>query len=353
MTNHDESTGTSGDKNISAVGGRGGNPGSDRSGGEGDQSGRNGSGGRAADGWDGLDGPSADAWNSPDGRSGDGWDGPDSRTGRAGRDRPVRQAGPEVHDGTAIPGGLRHGGGGGRARDNRHGGGVSLPGGEHQVTLRTPAELADALPYLLGYRPDDSIVLVALHDRERRGRFGGRARLGIPAHAEDWPSASDQLAQGLVKGSERRGARPESMVAYLCQEPDSSREVADPEVNSQRSPRSSVAMSRHGIDRNMCGARHVGHLHSSVAVRRGRPLACSSRLRVEVGHLIGVSPERCGCGATVQPAMGSNAISGRATPHQAMVACVDPSPRLPGSSTDVTVCTLCEPCARRVCRTIG
>ncbi|MER5399934.1 DUF4192 domain-containing protein [Streptomyces sp. NPDC002599] len=126
---------------------------------------------------------------------------------------------PEVHGGTAVPGGLHHGGGGGRARDNRHAGGVSLPGGEHQVTLRTPAELADALPYLLGYRPDDSIVLVALHDRERRGRFGGRARLGIPAHAEDWPSASDQLAQGLVKGSERRGARPESMVAYLCQEP--------------------------------------------------------------------------------------------------------------------------------------
>jgi hypothetical protein len=98
------------------------------------------------------------------------------------------------------------------------------------VTLRTPAELADALPYLLGYRPDDSIVLVALHDRERRGRFGGRARLGIPAHAEDWPSVSDQLAQGLVKGSERRGGRPESMVAYLCQEPgsgESGREVME------------------------------------------------------------------------------------------------------------------------------
>lgn len=53
-------------------------------------------------------------------------------------------------------------------------------GNEHQVTLRTPAELADALPYLLGYRPEDSIVLVALHDRDGRGRFGGRARLGIP-----------------------------------------------------------------------------------------------------------------------------------------------------------------------------
>ncbi|MDO0911171.1 DUF4192 family protein [Streptomyces sp. DT2A-34] len=90
---------------------------------------------------------------------------------------------------------------------------------EHQVTLRTPAELADALPYLLGYRPEDSIVLVALHDRDGRGRFGGRARLGIPASTDDWDAAARQLAHGLVSGSERRGARAEQMVAFLCQEP--------------------------------------------------------------------------------------------------------------------------------------
>ncbi|MFJ7150942.1 DUF4192 domain-containing protein [Streptomyces sp. NPDC100445] len=88
-----------------------------------------------------------------------------------------------------------------------------------QVTLRTPAELADALPYLLGYRPEDSMVLVALHDHAGRGRFGGRARLGIPAQEEDWPAAARQLARGLVTGSERRGTRPERMVAYVCQEP--------------------------------------------------------------------------------------------------------------------------------------
>lgn len=89
----------------------------------------------------------------------------------------------------------------------------------HQVTLRTPAELADALPYLLGYHPEDSIVLVALHDRDGRGRFGGRARLGIPTNPDDWPAVAQQLTHGLVTGSERRGARPESMVVYLCQEP--------------------------------------------------------------------------------------------------------------------------------------
>ncbi|MFS8202359.1 DUF4192 domain-containing protein [Streptomyces sp. CWNU-52B] len=105
-----------------------------------------------------------------------------------------------------ITGGPAHGGDGG-------------PYPEHQVTLRTPAELADALPYLLGYRPEDSIVLVALHDSDGRGRFGGRARLGIPSHAEDWPSVAEQLTHGLVKGSERRGALPESVVAFLCQDP--------------------------------------------------------------------------------------------------------------------------------------
>ncbi|MFJ9247340.1 DUF4192 domain-containing protein [Streptomyces sp. NPDC101776] len=103
-------------------------------------------------------------------------------------------------------------------------------GAEHQVTLRTPGELADALPYLLGYRPEDSIVLVALHDREGRGRFGGRARLGIPAGADDWASVARQLAHGLVTGSERRGPRPEQMIAYVCQEPapgESGRQVME------------------------------------------------------------------------------------------------------------------------------
>ncbi|WP_037856762.1 DUF4192 domain-containing protein [Streptomyces sp. NRRL S-340] len=101
------------------------------------------------------------------------------------------------------------------------------PGPEHQVTLRTPAELADALPYLLGYRPDDSIVLVALHDKDGRGRFGGRARLGIPPSRGDWPSAARQLAHGLITGSERRGAKPEQMVAFLCQEPASGESPRD------------------------------------------------------------------------------------------------------------------------------
>ncbi|MFC8711726.1 DUF4192 family protein [Streptomyces sp. NPDC057197] len=102
-------------------------------------------------------------------------------------------------------------------------------GPNHQITLRTPAELADALPYLLGYRPEDSIVLVALHDQDGHGRFGGRARVGIPSDHDDWPEAARQLARGLITGSERRGVMPEQLVAFLCQEPangETAREVA-------------------------------------------------------------------------------------------------------------------------------
>ncbi|MEV6130435.1 DUF4192 domain-containing protein [Streptomyces violaceusniger] len=98
----------------------------------------------------------------------------------------------------------------------RHNEAAGLPG-EEQVTLRSPAELADALPYVLGFQPDDSIVMIALHGS--RGRFGGRLRLGIPRIPEEWPEVCDQLAECLISGSERRGGRPDGVVLFLCQEP--------------------------------------------------------------------------------------------------------------------------------------
>ncbi|MFD7665338.1 DUF4192 domain-containing protein [Streptomyces sp. NPDC059788] len=99
---------------------------------------------------------------------------------------------------------------------------------ETNVTLRGPAELADALPYLLGFFPDDSIVLVGLHGE--RGRFGSRARLGIPTDRTQWPYVSDQLAGSLVKIGEDRHSRPEGIIVYLCQEPakgESGRDVME------------------------------------------------------------------------------------------------------------------------------
>ncbi|WP_059011485.1 DUF4192 domain-containing protein [Streptomyces specialis] len=86
-----------------------------------------------------------------------------------------------------------------------------------RVKLRGPAELADALPYLLGYHPDDSIVLIGLHGP--RGRLGGRIRTAIPGNPEEWNATADELAACLVENSEARGDRPEAAVVYLCQAP--------------------------------------------------------------------------------------------------------------------------------------
>ncbi|WP_405793962.1 DUF4192 domain-containing protein [Streptomyces sp. NBC_01506] len=102
------------------------------------------------------------------------------------------------------------------------------PADEQQVTLRSPAELADALPFLMGFHPSDSIVLVALHGDE--GRFGGRLRLGIPRSPREWRPVAEQLAECLVEGSRRRGSRPDGIVAFLCQDPeggDTGRRVRD------------------------------------------------------------------------------------------------------------------------------
>ncbi|MGW3558234.1 DUF4192 domain-containing protein [Streptomyces sp. NPDC000963] len=98
---------------------------------------------------------------------------------------------------------------------NRHE--TSGPTRTQQITLRGPAELADALPFMLGFHPTDSVVLVTLHGE--RGRFGGRVRLGIPSSPREWASTADHLAECLVEGGARIGARPDGIVVFLCQDP--------------------------------------------------------------------------------------------------------------------------------------
>ncbi|MER7947881.1 DUF4192 domain-containing protein [Streptomyces sp. NPDC096079] len=93
----------------------------------------------------------------------------------------------------------------------------SGPSRTQRITLRGPAELADALPFVLGFHPTDSVVLVALHGEH--GRFGGRVRLGIPRSPQEWASTADHLAECLVEGGARSGARPDGIVVFLCQDP--------------------------------------------------------------------------------------------------------------------------------------
>ncbi|MFG2298044.1 DUF4192 domain-containing protein [Streptomyces sp. NPDC048603] len=86
-----------------------------------------------------------------------------------------------------------------------------------RITLRSPAELADALPYMIGFHPTDSLVMVAVHGAG--GRFGGRLRLGLPAGPAEWDDTARQVADCLVHGSERRGGKPDGIVLFLCQDP--------------------------------------------------------------------------------------------------------------------------------------
>ncbi|OEJ34078.1 DUF4192 domain-containing protein [Streptomyces subrutilus] len=90
---------------------------------------------------------------------------------------------------------------------------------DSRITLRSPAELADALPYMLGFHPTDSLVMVAVHGEG--GRFGGRLRVGIPATPAEWEDTARQVADCLIRGSERRGVKPDGIVVFLCQEPQS------------------------------------------------------------------------------------------------------------------------------------
>lgn len=86
-----------------------------------------------------------------------------------------------------------------------------------EVALRGPAELADALPYLLGFHPDDSIVVVALHGE--RGRFGGRIRIGIPSAPEEWSGVAAQIAACLESDVRSGGRQPDGALVFLCQDP--------------------------------------------------------------------------------------------------------------------------------------
>lgn len=115
-----------------------------------------------------------------------------------------------------------------------------------EIALRSPAELADALPYLLGFYPDDSIVVVALHCP--RGRFGGRIRIGIPVDCDEWGAVSEQVAACMEGEVRSGGRRPEGAIVFLCQDPEAGRKRE--EVMQRLRPLAQAL-------RTACGAREI------------------------------------------------------------------------------------------------
>ncbi|MEV7927631.1 DUF4192 domain-containing protein [Kitasatospora sp. NPDC088779] len=88
--------------------------------------------------------------------------------------------------------------------------------GHRPVTMRGPADMAELLPYLLGFYPDDSIVAVGLQGPDLHQ--GGVIRADVPESPEQWPAAAEETAALLVALSERHGERPVQVLLYLCQD---------------------------------------------------------------------------------------------------------------------------------------
>ncbi|MFE7594591.1 DUF4192 domain-containing protein, partial [Kitasatospora sp. NPDC057512] len=105
------------------------------------------------------------------------------------------------------------------------------PASDHrQVVMRGPADMAELLPYFLGFYPDDSIVAVGLHGPGLHQ--GGVIRADLPRSPAQWPAAAEETAALLVALSERHGARPLQVLLYLCQDPDAAH--APPVVDGLR-----------------------------------------------------------------------------------------------------------------------
>ncbi|MFJ5234304.1 DUF4192 domain-containing protein [Kitasatospora sp. NPDC088391] len=89
--------------------------------------------------------------------------------------------------------------------------------GHLPVRLRGPADMAEMLPYLLGFFPDDSIVAVGLQGPGLDQ--GGVIRVDIPDDPGCWERTAEDCARLLIELSEQRERRPAQVLLYLCRDP--------------------------------------------------------------------------------------------------------------------------------------
>ncbi|GAA3708620.1 DUF4192 domain-containing protein [Streptomyces tremellae] len=123
---------------------------------------------------------------------------------------------------------------------------TSGPAGEQPITLRGPAELVDALPYILGFRPTDSVVVITLHGRQ--ARFGSRLRLGIPADTDGWKAAADHAVAHAAEAAGRR--RADGVLLFLWRDPDTAAGETGRQVMERLRPLAELL-------RTACGARDL------------------------------------------------------------------------------------------------
>ncbi|MFD0328716.1 DUF4192 family protein [Streptacidiphilus monticola] len=85
------------------------------------------------------------------------------------------------------------------------------------VRMRTPGDVAEALPYLLGFYPSDSVVALGLQGQRRRQ--GGTVRIDIPEPGA-YPAAAEEVVRFLTALSEHRDATPDAVILYVCRDPE-------------------------------------------------------------------------------------------------------------------------------------
>ncbi|MER5891110.1 DUF4192 domain-containing protein [Streptomyces sp. NPDC001941] len=86
------------------------------------------------------------------------------------------------------------------------------------VRLNSPATFAEALPYLLGYRPQNSLVIAVIHE----GRLSFAARLDLPASESDWfDFATDSTSEITTALASKNLPAPDEVVLYLIDDPAS------------------------------------------------------------------------------------------------------------------------------------
>ncbi|WP_431680810.1 DUF4192 family protein [Kitasatospora sp. KL5] len=85
------------------------------------------------------------------------------------------------------------------------------------MQMRGPADMAEMLPYLLGFFPDDSIVAVGLQGPSLQQ--GGVVRVDIPEDPAHWQPVARDIAALLMDLSEKRDRRPDQVLLYLVRDP--------------------------------------------------------------------------------------------------------------------------------------
>ncbi|NMO89840.1 DUF4192 domain-containing protein [Actinomycetospora sp. TBRC 11914] len=164
-------------------------------------------------------------------------------------------------------------------------------GEEVVVRLAGPQDLVASLPSMLGFVPEDSFVVVAMHRHGGRSRVGGMARVDLVPRAE--PHERAEVDRVLVAAVRQRlePAAPDSLVVVV---------VADTDPDGEPPHRALVAALRESFDE--IGVPVTGAVWAA-RVAEGAPWACY---------------DDCGCTGTVSDPTGTlaaaeTAAAGRVT----------------------------------------